>query len=109
MVLLEPAGLPHQKGMVTDMKKVLGGLRYSLTILSHPIRGFYEMRFEDKGSLVSCVLLLLLMVAAMICQNVYTGLSFAVVNIRQFHILRTAAGCWCRCCCGVWPTGRSQC
>lgn len=92
MVLSEPAGLPHQKGMVTDMKKVLGGLRYSLTILSHPIRGFYEMRFEDKGSLVSCVLLLLLMVAAMICQNVYTGLSFAVVNIRQFHILRTAAG-----------------
>lgn len=74
-----------------DMKKVLGGLRYSFTILSHPIRGFYELRFENKGNLLSCMLLLLFMLAAMVCQNVYTGLSFAVIHLEEFNILRTAA------------------
>lgn len=82
---------PGQKGMDPDMKKVLGGLRYSFTILSHPIRGFYELRFENKGNLISCLILLLLMLTAMVCQSVYTGLSFAVVNLKEFHILRTAA------------------
>ena len=82
---------PGQKGMDTDMKKVLDGLGYSFTILSHPIRGFYELRFENKGNLFSCVLLLTLMLAALTCQSVYTGLSFAVTNIKEFNILRQAA------------------
>lgn len=71
------------------MKKVLDGLRYSFTVLSHPIRGFYELRFENKGNLISCILLLFFMIAAMICQSVYTGLSFTVINIKEFNVFRT--------------------
>lgn len=73
------------------MKKVLDGLKYSLTVISHPIRGFYELRFENKGNLISCIILLFLMLAALVCQSVYTGLSFGVINIKEFNILRTAA------------------
>lgn len=51
------------------MKKIGKGLRYSFTIMTHPIRGFYEMRFENQGNVVSCLLLLVLLVLAFICQE----------------------------------------
>ncbi len=74
------------------MKKVLDGLKYSFHILSHPIQGFYDMRFEKQGNLVSCIILLALMTAALIAQQLYTGLAFHLVNIREFNVFRQIAG-----------------
>lgn len=83
------------------MKKVMNGIRYSFYIWSHPIRGFYEMRFEHQGNLASCFVLLIFMIMAFVCQQLYTGLSFQVVNVRDFNILRQIANAlipvilWC--------------
>ncbi len=79
------------KGMVITMKKVFDGLKYSFHILSHPIQGFYDMRFEKQGNLLSCILLLVLMAAALIAQQLYTGLSFHLVNLREFNVFRQVA------------------
>lgn len=73
------------------MKKVGQGLRYSLYVVSHPIEGFYLMRFEGKGNVISCLLLLILMVAAFISNQLYTGFIFNTVNMREFNALREIA------------------
>ena len=70
------------------MKKLGKGLRYSLTILSHPIRGFYEMRFEGEGNVFSCMFFLLLMIVAFVCQRQYTGFIFNTTDLREFNVLR---------------------
>ncbi len=40
-------------------KPILNGLKYSGTIISHPIQGVYEMRFEGQGNLGACIVLML--------------------------------------------------
>ena len=67
------------------MKKIGKGLRYSFTIMTHPIRGFYEMRFENQGNVVSCLLLLVLLVLAFICQS-------HEVNLKEFNVIRQICG-----------------
>ena len=74
------------------MKKIGKGLRYSFTIMTHPIRGFYEMRFENQGNVVSCLLLLVLLVLAFICQSQYTGFIFNEVNLKEFNVIRQICG-----------------
>lgn len=69
------------------MKNIGGGLKYSFTIMAHPIRGFYEMRFENQGNVVSCILLLLLMVASLVFQMQYTGFIFNGTNLKRFNIV----------------------
>ena len=64
------------------------GLRYAGTVLSHPIQGFYDMRFENKGNIVSCFILLALMISAFIFQRQYTGFIFSTTNPKWFNVLR---------------------
>ncbi len=70
------------------MKKIGEGFRYAFTVMAHPIRGFYEMRFEKQGNVISCIGLLLLLVLAFICQQQYTGFIFNTVNLKEFNVLR---------------------
>lgn len=51
------------------MKKIGKGLRYSFTIMTHPIRGFYEMRLKTRATWFSCLLLLVLLCWPFTCQS----------------------------------------
>lgn len=70
------------------MKKIGKGLKYSFTIMAHPIRGFYEMRFENQGNVISCLLLVVLLILAFICQGQYTGFIFNDSNPKEFNVIR---------------------
>ncbi len=72
-------------------KEIWDGLKYSGYVLSHPIRGFYEMRFEGKGNLWSCLILLVLMILAMVSNQLYVGTIFSSVNMREFNIIHQIA------------------
>lgn len=74
------------------MKKTIRGLRHSLTVLNHPIEGFYSIRFENAGSVAACLILLALLVAAFVCQRQYTGFIFNTNNIKEFNILKEISG-----------------
>ncbi|HBT63438.1 MAG TPA: YIP1 family protein, partial [Ruminococcaceae bacterium] len=45
------------------------------------------MRFEKQGNVVSCLILLVLMVASLIFQKQYTGFIFNSTNLKEFNIL----------------------
>ncbi len=70
------------------MKKIGKGLKYSFTIMAHPIRGFYEMRFENQGNVISCLLLVVLLILAFICQGQYAGFIFNDSNPKEFNVIR---------------------
>ncbi len=70
------------------MKEIGKGLKYSFTIMAHPIRGFYEMRFEKQGNVISCLLLVVLLILAFICQSQYTGFIFNDANPKEFNVIR---------------------
>lgn len=74
------------------MKKTIRGLRHSLTVLNHPIEGFYSIRFENAGSVAACLILLALLVVAFVCQRQYTGFIFNTNNIKEFNILKEISG-----------------
>ena len=78
--------------MTGTMKKTIRGLRHSLTVLNHPIEGFYSIRFENAGSVAACLILLALLVAAFVCQRQYTGFIFNTNNIKEFNILKEISG-----------------
>lgn len=70
------------------MKKVLRGLRHSLTVLNHPIAGFYSIRFEGAGNVISCFILLIMLVTAFVFQRQYSGFIFNTNNIKEFNIIK---------------------
>jgi len=63
------------------------GVSYAGYVMSHPIRGFYEMRFEGKGSLPGCIVLLGLVCLAQVESTLLGGPAFVQVNLRQFNLL----------------------
>jgi len=65
------------------LKEIGKGLKYSFTIMAHPIRGFYEMRFEKQGNIFSCLILVVLLILAFVCQSQYTGFIFNETNPRN--------------------------
>ncbi len=71
--------------------KFLAGLKYSGNIISHPIQGVYEMRFEGQGDLSACIFLMVLFTASIICKQVYTGFIFNGINSREYSVLREIA------------------
>lgn len=74
------------------MKKTIRGLRHSLTVISHPIEGFYSVRFENAGSVASCLILLVLLVAAFVGQRQYAGFIFNTNNVKEFNIIKEISG-----------------
>lgn len=74
------------------MKKIARGLRHSLTVINHPIAGFYSIRFEGAGNVWACLLLLVLLVMAFVFQRQYSGFIFNTNNIREFNILKEISG-----------------
>lgn len=71
--------------------KFLDGLKYSGTIISHPIQGVYEMRFEGQGDLLACFVIMIIFTMSVICKQVYTGFIFNEINSREYSIIREIA------------------
>ena len=67
------------------------GMAYAGYVISHPIRGFYEMRFEGKGSMPGCIALLALVCLAYVESILLGGPAFVQVNIRTFNLLMALA------------------
>jgi len=68
--------------------RIFSGFRYSFFTLSHPIRGFYEMRFEGQGSVSGSCLVIALFVISTIFNTQLNGFIFNTNNLKEFNLLR---------------------
>jgi len=72
----------------TLLRRTASGFRYAFFTLTHPIRGFYEMRFEGQGSLSGSCAVILLFVISMIFNAQLNGFIFNTNNVKEFNIIR---------------------
>ena len=75
----------------TVLRRTVTGFRYAFFTLTHPIRGFYEMRFEGRGSLSGACMVILLFVISMIFNRQLNGFIFNTNNVKDFNVLRQIA------------------
>ena len=68
-------------------KNILGGLRYAFTVMNHPVQGFYDLRFERAGSLISSTIWLGVLILSYVSTIQYTGFIFNFNNVKSFNII----------------------
>lgn len=73
------------------MKRLFSGIKYSFYTLSHPIRGFYEMRFENKGSKSGAVFIATCFTISLLLNRQLNGFIFNTENPKQFNIIEMTA------------------
>ncbi|CAM3376301.1 YIP1 family protein [Marinicrinis lubricantis] len=67
-------------------KKVLGELKHALYVLKHPLDGFTALRYEQKGSILSALIIYAAAYLAIVITVLYTSFSFNKINVRDVNI-----------------------
>ncbi|MCQ6559089.1 YIP1 family protein [Paenibacillus mendelii] len=57
-------------------------LKQAIRILRHPVDGFWELRYEKRGSLISALILLLLAYLATLISEISTSFIFNPIEIK---------------------------
>lgn len=65
-------------------------LVYSFHLLVHPGEGFWELKYEKKGTLSAAFVILLLVVFTVVFQRQYTGFIFNTSNLERINLLMEA-------------------
>lgn len=66
---------------------LLGSLRYALHVIVHPFDGFWDLKHEKRGNVLSASIILLLVVATYILMRQYTGFLFNYRKVSELNIL----------------------
>jgi hypothetical protein len=76
-------------------------LKYSLYIIFHPFKGFWELKHEKKGDVWSATILLFIMCLVSILKYTLTGYIININALQDFNILLQIGiiivpfGLWC--------------
>lgn len=63
------------------------GLRYALHLVIHPFAGFYDLKHERRGNLLSGTVLLALAVVAHLISQQYSGYLFSTYDPATYNVL----------------------
>ena len=73
--------------MKNKAAKTLQSLRYSLYVIFHPFKGFWQLKREHKGNIGAAVSLVALMILVTIARGQFTGYLFNTSAPGSFNIL----------------------
>ena len=80
--------IPPPAGSVKDkLQKLYSGFKYGFYIVFHPFDGFWDVKYEKRGSTASATLILVLCVIMNIITNRCTPYLFNFTNFSQTNIL----------------------
>lgn len=80
-----------ETNLKSKIKTVFNDLfKFPLYILTHPIKGYEEFKYEKKGKTYVAVLYLILMILAVTVAELKTGFLINPIKDQNFNILRTA-------------------
>lgn len=63
-------------------------LRYAFYLIFHPFKGFWDIKHERKGSLLTAGILLIAFLLSQICSSLYTGYLFSDGGLDDFNLFR---------------------
>lgn len=68
-------------------KSFIVQFKHLFYILKHPIDGFTAVRYENKGSYWSAIVVLVLAYASLVISTLYTSFSFNTVVLHRFNVI----------------------
>ena len=83
------------------MSRMLHGLRYSLYVVFHPFKGFWDLKHEKKGNVFSAWVLVASLILLYILRRQMTGfiLNFNILNEMNIFVeilsVLVPLGLWC--------------
>lgn len=81
--------------------KTLAELRFALYVIFHPFEGFWELKYLQKGSVVSATILLAVVCLVTALSRQYTGFIFNRIDLSRFNVVLEITsvllpfGLWC--------------
>lgn len=89
-----PTGNPSgAKAIVVDrIKETVRSLRYAFRLLAHPGEGFWELKYEQRGSLPAAIIILGLVVFTLIIHRQYAGFVFNKNDLTHINLLMEMLG-----------------
>ncbi len=73
---------------VHGWRRVVYGLRYALHVIFNPADGFWDLRYEGRGTFSAAVIILLLASLSMVFLKQYTGFLFNPRDVSQINIFQ---------------------
>lgn len=67
--------------------ELVKSLRYSLHVIFHPFDGFWDLKYEKRGSLKASLAILALVVITYVLRERYTGFLFNFNNTLEVNII----------------------
>jgi len=67
-------------------------LKYSFHLLAHPIDGFWELKYEKKGTTSAAWVIILLVVFTLVLHRQYTGFIFNKNDLERINLVMLALG-----------------
>jgi hypothetical protein len=72
--------------------KLLLSLKYSLYVVFHPFNGFYDLKHEKKGGVLSSTIIVGILIFLFVLRRYLTGYIFLNSEIRDINILTEIIG-----------------
>ncbi|MEJ6951069.1 YIP1 family protein [Natronospora cellulosivora (SeqCode)] len=70
------------------VKETLRALKYSLYVIIHPIKGFWDLKHEKKGNISAALVILFLAWFSIIYHTQYSAFIFNTTRMQNFNIMR---------------------
>lgn len=77
----------RNRTVITGLKRVYHGLRFSLRVIVSPFEGFWDLKHEKRGNLPAALTILGLVVLTYVIMRQYTGFLFNTRNPQELNIL----------------------
>lgn len=75
------------KGLLRGIAGLFDSLRYSLHVIFHPFDGFWDLKHEKRGSILSAAAILLLLALTYVIMRQYTGFIFNLRDLAELNIV----------------------
>lgn len=73
------------------MKQTMKELKYSLYLIRHPFKGFWDIKYEKEGSIKTAVILCILTIIVQVSKELCTGYLFGGVRSVHYNMLNTVS------------------
>lgn len=74
------------------VKKILSGISFSLFLIFHPFKGFWDLKHEKRGNLPSAIVILSGLVLVFIMRRQFTGFIFNYNSPEDFNVFFQITG-----------------
>lgn len=71
------------------MATVWSGFKYAFHIIFHPFDGYWDMRYEKRGNLISTFIVYALFIESMLVKEQYSGFLMFDFNPRTYNVFRS--------------------